>query len=397
MTTSNVRERAERELPSLIDIRHDLHAHPELAYQEKRTSEVVQRELKAIGVEFVAGLAGGTGVLAHIPGKADRAIGLRADMDALPILEETGVPYASTSAGVMHACGHDGHTTMLLGTARVLAAMAKERPLPRPVTFVFQPAEEGGAGGQRMVQDGCLDGSKLGPPVENMFGLHGWPELRLGQVATRVGPMLAAADKFEITIEGVGGHAAYPHFTSDAIVAGSAIVSGVQQIASRNVGPLDSVVVSITQFHGGTAFNVIPREVKLAGTVRTLLPEIQTLARQRLEVIATSIATAHQCTAKVEYHVGYPVTRNDAGAVAIFEDCARKALGEKHVEPMELPVMGGEDFSYYCQEVPSCFFALGLLPAGQDHMPKLHQPTFDFNDDAIALGVRTFCALALRD
>jgi amidohydrolase len=397
MTTSNVRELVEREVPRLIDIRHDLHAHPELGYQEQRTSEVVQRELKAMGVEFVAGLAGGTGVLAHIPGANEKAIGLRADMDALPIVEETGVAYASRFPGVMHACGHDGHTTMLLGAARVLSSMAKERRLPRPVTFVFQPAEEGGAGGQRMVQDGCLDGSRLGPLVEHMFGLHGWPELALGDVATRVGPMLAASDKFEILVEGTGGHAAYPHFANDAVVAAAAIVTALQQIASRNVGPLDSVVVSITMIHAGTAFNVIPQAVKLGGTVRTLLPEVQTLAIKRLEEIATSIAKAHRCTAKVDYHIGYPVTRNDAAAVAIFENCARKGLGEKHVTPMEQPVMGGEDFAYYCEKVPSCFFALGLLPNGQERMPKLHQPTFDFNDDALGLGVGLFCALALRD
>ena len=395
---SSVGDLVEHHLPSLIDIRHDLHAHPELGYQERRTSEVVQRELKAMGVQFVAGLAGGTGVLAHIPvnGHDVKAIGLRADMDALPILEETGVPYASKTPGVMHACGHDGHTTMLLGAARVLSTMAKQGGLRRPVTFVFQPAEEGGAGGKRMVEDGCLDGSVLGPPVENMFGLHGWPELPLGVVSTRVGPMLAAADRFELTVEGTGGHAAYPHFSTDPILAASAIVTSLQQIASRNVGPLESIVVSVTQFHSGTAHNIIPPAVQLAGTVRTLKPEIQALARQRLEDIASSIARAHRCTAKLDYHVGYPVTRNDAAAVAIFEEVARRTLGEPQVRPLENPVMGGEDFSYYCNEVPSCFFALGLLPKGNERMPKLHQATFDFNDDAIAIGVRMFCALALR-
>ncbi len=396
---SIVRSLLQRELPSLIALRHDLHAHPELGYQEKRTSEIVQRELTAMGVKFVAGLAGGTGVLAHIPAPgSDRpAIGLRADMDALPILEETSVAYASKTPGVMHACGHDGHTTMLLGAARVLSTIARERPLPRPVTFLFQPAEEGGAGGERMVKDGCLNGSVLGPPVEHMFGLHGWPELRLGSVSTRVGPMLAAADRFEITVEGVGGHAAYPHFTSDAIVASAAIITALQQIASRNVGPLDSVVVSITMVHAGTAFNVLPPEVKLAGTLRTLRPEVQSHAIKRLEEIATLTAAAHRCTANVDYHFGYPVTVNAPEAVAIFEDVAKRELGEAHVPPLENPVMGGEDFSFYCREVPSCFFALGLLPKGHDRMPKLHQPTFDFNDDALPIGINMFCALALRD
>jgi len=397
MTSSNLRERVEREVPSLVELRHDLHAHPELGYQEKRTSELVQRELNAIGVQFVAGLAGGTGVVAHIPGASDKAIGLRADMDALPILEETGLPYASTTPGIMHACGHDGHTTMLLGAARVLAAMSRERTLPRPVTFVFQPAEEGGAGGERMVKDGCLDGSRIGSPVEHMFGLHGWPEIMLGDVATRPGPMLAAADRFEMTIEGRGGHAAYPHFVCDPIVAASAVVTSLQQIASRNVGPLDSVVVSVTQIHAGTAHNIIPQSVQLAGTVRTLKKETQLLARTRLEQIASAVAAAHQCKATVHYHLGYPVTSNDPAAVAIFEDCARKTLGQQHVGPLANPVMGGEDFAYYGQKVPACFFALGIRNPGADHAPALHHPKFDFNDAAIPLGVRLFCALALRD
>ncbi len=396
---TNVRDIIQQHLPELIAIRHDLHAHPELMYEEHRTSEVVQRELKNAGIEFRAGLAGGTGVLAHIPGEANgkqKAVGLRADMDALPIEEETGAVYASTTPGTMHACGHDGHTTMLIGAARVLAQLAKESALPRPVTFVFQPAEEGGAGGEKMVQEGCLSGSVLGPPVENMFGLHGWPQIPLGIVATRPGPMLAAADKFEITVRGVGSHAAYPQISADPILAGSAIVQSVQQIASRNVGPLDSIVVSVTQFHAGTTHNIIPGTAFIAGTVRTLHAETKELAKTRLHDIATNIAQAHGCDADVQYSDGYPVTRNDPEAVEIFNTVAREGLGADQVQPMEQPVMGGEDFSYYCQAVPSCFFALGLIPTGQTTMPSLHQPNFDFNDDALPIGIELFCRLAIR-
>ena len=397
-TTHNLqtlRDLVKQELPDLLAIRHDLHAHPELGYQEHRTSSVVQRELKEAGVAFVGDLAGGTGVLGHLPGEAGAAIGLRADMDALPIEEQTGLPYASTNPGVMHACGHDGHTTILIGAARVLARLSQDAPLPHPVTFTFQPAEEGGAGGRRMVEEGCLDGSVIGPPVQSMFGLHGWPHLPLGIVSTRPGPMLAAADAFDMLIKGTGGHAAYPQVTRDAIVAASAVISAAQHLVSRNVGPLDSVVVSFTQFHAGTAHNIIPSEVQLNGTVRTLTPEMRELAHQRLTEIAHHIARAHGCEAQVQIHHGYPVTANDPDAVETFNAIARRAFGADAVQHMADPVMGGEDFSYYGQKVPSCFFALGLIPQDQKSMPDLHQPTFNFNDDAIAMGVEMFCRLAL--
>lgn len=391
----NLRELVQQELPDLRAIRRDLHAHPELGYNEHRTSGVIRRELEEAGVQFVADLAGGTGVLGHLPGETERAIALRADIDALPIEEETGLEYASTNAGIMHACGHDGHTTILIGAARVLARLNQDAPLPNPVTFTFQPAEEGGAGGRRMVEEGCLNGTIIGPPVKRMFGLHGWPHLPLGVLSTRPGPMLAAADKFEITVRGTGSHAAYPQVSRDGIVAGAALVTALQQIASRNVGPLDSVVVSVTQFHAGTTHNIIPGTVKISGTVRTLLQETRELAEQRLSEIATHIAKAHGCEATVEYDHGYPVTRNDPLAVEEFNTIARQAVDEQNVQHMPDPVMGGEDFSYYCEKVPSCFFALGLIPNGRTIMPDLHQPTFDFNDDAIALGVEMFCRLAL--
>jgi amidohydrolase len=384
------------ELPGLVAIRHDLHAHPELGYQEHRTSSIVRGELERAGIALAGGMAGGTGVLGHLPGEGTRAIGLRADMDALPIEETTGLEYASTVPGTMHACGHDGHTTILLGVARVLARLARQAPLPRPVTLVFQPAEEGGAGAKRMIEDGCLDGSVLGPPVDHMFGLHGWPRLPVGTVATRPGPLLAAADTFQIQVSGVGSHAAFPHVGRDPIVAASAIVGALQTIAARSTDPLDSAVVSVTMFHAGSATNVIPGEVHLAGTARSLVPAVQDLIQRRLHELAVHVARAHGCQARVEYHMGYPVTRNDPGAVEIFGRTAREALSAERVLTVERPVMGGEDFAFYSQVVPSCFFILGLIPPGAPRIPELHQSDFDFIDDAIATGIEVFCRLALR-
>ena len=383
-------------LDELIALRHDIHAHPELGYKENRTSKVIQDFLEEIDVPFKSGLAKGTGVLAHIAGEGNKAVGLRADIDALPIVEENTFDWKSVHDGCMHACGHDGHTTILLGTAKVLSCIAKENALPNPVTFVFQPAEEGGAGGEQMVLDGCLTGKLLGPEVGMMFGLHGWPQLTLHHVATKPGPMLAADIGVSVTIRGVGGHAAFPHYCKDPIVCAAQVVTAVQQLVSRNTDPLDSLVVSITQFNGGTAHNVIPEEVKLVGTMRYLEKETGMMAKERFTEIVNGIATAHGCTATIDLRDGYPVTRNDQKAVDQFFDIANKTIESKKIEVFEKPVMGGEDFSYYCQEVPSCFFALGLLPHGQSDMPALHQPTFDFNDDAIRTGIKLFCSLALQ-
>jgi len=397
IATDRIRDLIESELETLIAIRHDLHAHPELGYEEHRTSAVVQRELAEDGIEFVPQLAGGTGVLGFLPGKSGKAIGLRADMDALPIQEENDLAYRSTCDGKMHACGHDGHTTMLLGAARVLSKIATEGELPRPVVFVFQPAEEGGGGGRRMVEDGCLTGAKTGCAVEEMYGLHGWPDLALGSVGTRPGPLLAAADRFRITVRGQGAHAAYPHYGHDPIIAGAEIVSALQTIVSRNTDPLDACVVSVTQFHSGTTHNIIPGEARIEGTVRTLSEEVQDHAKDRIEEIAKHIAAAHNCRSEAEYIYGYPVTLNDPHAVETFEREARALLGDESVVAITRPVMGAEDFSYYCDQVPSCFFFLGLKPAGAKSVPKLHEPTFNFNDDAIATGVELFCSLALRE
>ncbi|MCH2146914.1 MAG: amidohydrolase [Phycisphaerales bacterium] len=394
MTT--IKERVQAILPTLIEIRHDIHAHPELGYQETRTASVIRSFLEEREIDFAGNLAGGTGTLAHIGGESNKAVGLRADIDALPITEENTFDYISTHEGCMHACGHDGHTTMLLGTAAILADIAKEAPLPNSVSMLFQPAEEGGGGGKKMVEDGCLDGSVIGPPIAMMFGQHGWSELPLGHVSTRVGPMLAADIGINATIRGKGGHAAFPHTCIDPIVCGAQVVSSLQQLVSRHTDPLDALVCSITQFHSGTTHNIIPDEVKLNGTMRYLQKETGEMAAKRFKEIVEGVAAAHGCEADVDLKFGYPVTKNHEDAVATFFDIANRTIEGTRISEFDKPVMGGEDFSYYCEQVPSCFFALGLLPDGQERMPNLHSPHFDFNDDALATGVEMFCELALQ-
>ncbi len=399
-TLSTIDETLDSYIDAIIDeiiaVRHDLHSHPELGYEEHRTNKTIQDYLNQAGVQFTSGLAKGTGVLAHINGKGNVSVGLRADIDALPITEENTFGWKSVHEGCMHACGHDGHTAILLGTAKVLSRIVQEHPLPNPVSLLFQPAEEGGGGGEQMVLDGCLDGSVLGPKIGMMFGLHGWPQLSLNHVATKPGPMLAADIGLSITIRGIGGHAAFPYLSMDPIVCAANVITSLQQLVSRNTDPLDALVLSITQFHSGTTHNIIPDEAKLVGTLRYLEQETGNMAKKRCTDIVKSVAKAHGCEATVDLRDGYPVTRNDSKAVEAFFAIANKTIDPKLVLPFDNPVMGGEDFSYYCQEVPSCFFALGLLPDGKDAMAALHQPTFDFNDDAIRTGIKMFCALALR-
>lgn len=394
--TDRLRTLIAEELPSLVEIRHDLHRHPEIMYEEHRTSGVVQRELKTAGIEFRAGLAGGTGVAAHLPGAGAHATALRADMDALPIEEQSGKPWASTIPGRMHACGHDGHTTMLIGAARVLKRLSAEQPLPRPVTFVFQPAEEGGAGGKRMVDEGVLTGAIVGSPVDIIFGVHGWPELRQGEVGTRVGPLLSASDRWEIVIQGRGAHAAWPHRSADPIVCAAAMVQSLQSLVSRNVDPLDSAVVSVTVMEAGSAFNVIPDKAVLKGTLRSLSETTRLQLRDRIGQVAAGIAAAHDCRAVYDFRFGYPVTINDAGAVGTFNRTAEQAFGAAQTKDIARPVMGGEDFAFYGQQVPACMWLLGLIPPGRADFPVLHAPDFDFNDDALATGIEMFCRLALR-
>jgi len=386
------------ELPSLIELRRDLHKHPELSYQERRTSQVVQRELAALGIEFKAGLARGTGVIGYLPATQPTsrgAVGLRADMDALPIEERTGKPYASCTKGVMHACGHDGHTTILIGAARVLARLER----PRPVTFIFQPAEEGGGGAEVLCNEGALAGEAhggLGSPVETIFGLHGWPSFQLGHVASRPGPLLAATDDFVVTVKGTQSHGAYPHYGHDPIVASAQIITALQTIVSRNVGPLDSVVVSIGAINAGTADNIIPESVRFIGTMRTLSRDMRVLGKKRFYEIVENTAKAMGCAAEIQWHQGYPITANDGATTERFFEIARATLGEDRVETVDQPTMGGEDFSYYGDHAKACFFLLGLRPKGATSCPTLHQPDFDFNDEALAPGIEMMVALATK-
>ncbi len=397
--STELRDIIRSHLPDLIRIRHDLHAHPELAYQERRTSGVVAAELSRLNIAHKTGLAGGTGVLAYIPptNKADESrgsIALRADMDALPILENTGKPYSSKTSGVMHACGHDGHTTNLLGVARVLNALPDR---PNGVTLVFQPAEEGGAGGKRMCDDGALAGTVLGPRVREIYGLHGWPQYGLGIVGSKPGPLLAATDNFVVTIRGTQAHAAYPQYSADPIVASAQMITALQTIASRNIAPQDSIVVTIATINGGTARNIIPGHIVFAGTMRTLTSDTRVLGKKRFYEIAEGTARAMGCRAEIAWEEGYPVTFNDEGATAKFFRIAENAVGAARLEHVPYPSLGGEDFSYYGHHVPACFFILGVKPPGVEHYPSLHQPEYDFNDDALETGIEMMCRLALDE
>jgi amidohydrolase len=399
-SVSSIEELIERERDFLVRCRHDLHRHPELSRRERRTSEVVQRVLREVGIACRGGYAGGTGVLGYLPATGPvrdprPTIALRADMDALPIDEQSDKPWVSETPGVMHACGHDGHTTILLGTARVLSQL----PRPRPVLFIFQPAEEDGGGGEHMCRDGVLEGEAgggLGEPVGQIFGLHGWPTLEVGTVGSRPGPLLASTDDFEVTIHGRQSHGAFPHEGRDPIVAAAACILGIQSIASRAVSPLDSVVVTVGVVNAGQAGNIIPATARFVGTARALTDATRALARERFFEVVEGTARAHGCRAEIRWDEGYPVTHNDPALTERFFATARAVIGPERVRTIDNPTMGGEDFAYYGRRVPACFFFLGLRPPGESDYPRLHQPRFDFNDDALPVGVRMMCELALR-
>ncbi len=376
-------------LPEIIQLRHTLHQNPELGYEEHQTAARILEHLQKIpNLDIRTGL-GETGIVATLnANKKGPCVALRADMDALPIEEQSNLPYKSKTPGKMHACGHDGHTSCLVGAARVLAQCVEE--LAGPVKFIFQPAEEGGAGGRRLCEEGALEN----PDVDAIFGLHGWPLLTQGQIGLRAGGFLASADRFEINIEGTGAHAAFPHLGIDPVLIGSHIVLALQSIVSRNTDPLDSAVVTVAQFHAGSADNVISQTAKLRGTVRALSAKVRAHLLERVLHIATQIADGLGGSAEVHIEPGYPPLFNDARATKTVETIAAETLN-KDVEIVDiLPVMGAEDFSYYAERVPAAFFALGLRPSNQDTYPNLHQPNFNFADGALPIGIKMHVEIA---
>lgn len=371
-------------------IRRDIHAHPELAFGEWRTAEIVAKRLQELGLEVHRGLAG-TGVVGTLrAGAGERAIGLRADMDALPLEELNAFEYRSTHAGQMHACGHDGHTAMLLGAAEALAVLRKEGRFNGTVHFIFQPAEEGDGGGRVMVEQGLFE--KF--PMQAVFGLHNWPGLPAGQMAVMPGPVMAGTDRLEIVVTGRGGHAAMPHQAADTVVAGAALVQALQTLVSRNTEPFEPAVLSVTRFHAGHADNVLPEEARLGGTVRTFTTAQQTLMETGISRICAGIAAAYGVAVECAVEKGYPPTINSAAETALCDEVAKQVLGSDKVRSDLRPSMGAEDFAYLLRERPGCYVWLGNGLGEGGCM--LHSPHYDFNDELIPLGIRYWVALVER-
>ena len=379
------------QLPAAAEVRHRLHRIPELAFEEVKTASAIRAELDRLGLDYVAGVTNApTATIALIGDTTKPCIALRADIDALPIVEKTGLPYASTHDGRMHACGHDGHMATLLGVASILNTMKDQ--LPVCVKLIWQPAEEGGGGAPRLVEAGVLDG-RLGPKVSAIFGLHGWPGLKVGTIATRPGALLAATDNFLATFIGKGCHGAYPHLGADPIVTACEAVLSVQQFVSRETDPTDSVVVTVGKVVAGTAVNIIPDSARIEATVRTLTREQRTAARERLERRMRGIALANGCELQWQWNQGYPATINDPAMADYVAKIARQTFGDDRFIPVARSSMGGEDFSYYLEKVPGCFFLMGVEPPDRSGYPSLHSDCYDFTDAALAVGMRMFVEL----
>ena len=363
--------------PEITAWRHDLHAHPELQYDVHRTAGIVAEKLRAFGCDEVVTGIGRTGVVGVIRGRShgsNRAIGLRADMDALPIQEVRDLPYRSTVPGKMHACGHDGHTAMLLGAAKYLA---ETRDFDGSAVLIFQPAEEGGGGGEAMVQDGMME--RFG--VETVYGLHNIPNQPLGTFAIRPGPSMASTDRFTITVEGRGGHAALPQAAIDTVLVASHIVVALQSIVARAVDPLDSAVVSVCAVDAGEAFNVLPQTAELRGTMRALTPAVRELMRTRLQMIVQNVAAAFGATVQIDFASGYPATENHPAETDFMADVAAQIVGPEKVDRAVAPMMAAEDFSYMLAHRPGAYIFMGNGPSA-----GLHHPEYDFNDSAIPYG-----------
>jgi amidohydrolase len=377
-------------------LRRKLHRIPELGFEEFRTADAIRAELDALKIPYVAGVKDApTATIAMIGDTSRPCVALRADIDALPIIEQTGLDYCSTHAGRMHACGHDGHMATLVGVAGILKAL--EAKLPVCVKLIFQPAEEGGGGAEKLVTAGVLNGtSSLGPKVQAIFGLHGWPGLKVGTVATKPGALLAATDNFTATFIGRGCHGAYPHLGADPIATACEAVTSVQKFVSRETDPTDSAVVTIGRITGGTAVNVIPDTASIEATVRTLSAPQRKRAAELLERRMRGIAAANGCGIDFKWNEGYPPTVNDPKMADYVANIARKTFGPDRFVPIGKPSMGGEDFSYYLEKVPGCFFLVGVEPLERDGYPSLHSDRYDFTDAALAVGMRMFVELVMN-
>ena len=378
-------ERIKAYQPELEAIRHDLHMHPELGLEEHRTADIVARKLEEWGIEVHRGV-GVTGVVGVLrSGNGAQSIGLRADMDALPMQEMTDLPYASTVPGKMHACGHDGHTTMLLGAAKYLA---ETHNFAGTAYVIFQPAEENFGGGDAMVKEGLFERF----PMKRVFGIHNWPSLPAGQFAWKVGPVMAAVANITITVTGKGAHGAMPHNGNDPIVIAAQIVSALQSIVARNVEPVEAGVVTIAHITGGHTFNVIPEVVRMQGTARWFKPEIGDLLERKVREIAGGIAAAFGASAEVDFQRAYPATVNEAESTRLAARAAAAVVGEGRVIEVEKPTMGGEDFSFMLNVKDGSYLFLGGGRTGHD--PNVHHPLYDFNDEILPVGASYFATLA---
>ncbi len=384
----------QQQMPGLSDLRRRLHQIPELGYEEFKTAQVIRAELDRRKIPHIDGVAGApTATIAWLGDSSKPCIALRADIDALPIVEKTGLPYASTHPGRMHACGHDGHITTLLGAAGLLQGLQGE--LPVCVKLIFQPAEEGGGGAGRLVEAGVLDG-RIGPRVDAIFGLHCWPGLNLGIVATKAGALLAATDNFEITFVGQGCHGGYPHTGTDPIVTACEAVLNLQQFVSRELDPTEPGVITVGQIRAGSAVNIIPDTATFSGTARTLSPQARAQLKAAMQRRCAGIAAANNCRLEFRWTEGYPPTVNDPAMADYVAKVAKATVGEERYLPLLRPSMGGEDFAYYLEKVPGCFFLVGVQPRDCEQYPCLHNDRFDFTDDALATGMRMFVGLVMK-
>ena len=364
--------------PDIQAWRRDIHQHPELLYDVHRTAAFVADRLREFGCDEVVTGVGQIGVVARIKGRKPagegiKTIGMRADMDALPIEEQTNLPYASKTPGKMHACGHDGHTAMLLGAARYLA---ETRNFAGDAVVIFQPAEEGGAGGAAMVRDGLMERFA----IDQVYGMHNGPGIPIGSFAIRPGPIMAATDEVDIRIEGFGGHAARPHKCVDSVLVGAQLITALQSIVARSVDPLDSAVISICEFHAGNARNVIPQTAELKGTIRTLTPEVRVLVEKRVREVVAGVAQITGARIDLDYNRNYPVLNNHAAQTEIARTVAKQIAGDANVHEMS-PLMGGEDFAYMLEARPGAF-----IFCGNGDSAGLHHPAYNFNDEAIVYG-----------